>query len=89
MSRIPESVLKEIFPKKLKRNTGALWTSKKIYDDLKKKILSGKLKKGRKLTEMRLAEKYNVSRGTARLAVRKLKKEGLLFCKGLLGTFVK
>jgi DNA-binding GntR family transcriptional regulator len=89
MHRIPKDVLREIFPKKLKRKTGVLWTSKKICEDLKGKILSGKLKKGLKLTELKLAEKYRVSRGTVRSAFEELKKEGLLITKGLLGTYVK
>jgi len=89
MERISEDVLKEIMPEKPERKAGTIWTSKTIFDDMKGKILSGRLKKGRRLTETKLAEKYHVSRGTARLAVRKLKKEGLLFCKGLLGAFIK
>ena len=42
-NRIPDEVLKEIFPEKLKRY-GA---SEKAYSHLKQKILSGKLKKGK------------------------------------------
>ena len=45
-SRIPDEVLKEIFPKKLNRYEA----SEKVYSHLKKMILSGKLKKGQKLT---------------------------------------
>ena len=89
MERIPKGFFKEIFPAKLERKAGTVWTSSKIYIDLKKKILSGKLKKGQKLTEMKLAEKYHVSRGTARLAMGELRKEGLLITRGLIGTFVK
>jgi DNA-binding FadR family transcriptional regulator len=40
--RIPDEVLKEIFPKKLNRYEA----SEKVYSQLKKMILSGKLKKG-------------------------------------------
>jgi DNA-binding GntR family transcriptional regulator len=89
MKRIPQDVLKEIFPKKLERKTKVIWNSKKTYDDLKGNILSGKLKKGHKLTEVKLAEKYKVSRITIHSAFKGLKKEGLLISKGPLGTFVK
>ncbi len=43
ISKIPDEVLREILPKKLKRY-GA---SEKVYSHLKEKILSGKLKKGK------------------------------------------
>jgi DNA-binding GntR family transcriptional regulator len=40
--RIPDEVLKEIFPRRLNRYEA----SEKVYSHLKQKILSGKLKKG-------------------------------------------
>jgi hypothetical protein len=43
--RIPDEVLKEIFPGRLNRNEA----SEKVYSHLKKMILSGKLKKGQRL----------------------------------------
>jgi DNA-binding GntR family transcriptional regulator len=89
MERIPKGVLKEIFPKKLRRKKRVNWTPKGISDQLKEKILSGKLKKGHKLTERDIAGKYNVSRTTIHLAFKELKKEGLLISNGRLGTFLK
>ena len=83
-NRIPDEVLKEIFPKRLKR-PGA---PEDLYIHLKKMILSGKLKKGQKLTYDGIAQGFNVTRGVAHSAVSKLKKDGLVVSKRGIGSFV-
>ncbi len=60
-----------------------------IRDDIKGKILSGKLACGDKIaSEQKLMEEYNVSRVTLRNAIAALSKEGLLIKKQGKGTFV-
>ena len=83
-SRIPDEVLKEIFPKKLKRY-GA---SEKVYSELKQMILSNKLKKGQRLLREKIAQDFDVSEPVVSLAFSKLKKEGLVIIKGGVGSFV-
>jgi DNA-binding GntR family transcriptional regulator len=55
---VPEEVLKEIFQRKLKRRD----LNSQVYNKLKKMILSGKLKKGERLVQEKLALHFNVSR---------------------------
>ena len=45
---------------------------------LKEEILTGALKPGERLTEVDLAEKFGVSRGTVRIALHQLSSEGLV-----------
>lgn len=45
---------------------------------LKEEILTGAMKPGERLTEVDLAEKFGVSRGTVRLALHQLSSEGLV-----------
>ena len=82
--RIPDEVLKEIFPKKLKKR-GA---PEDLYIHLKKMILSGKLKKGQKLTYDGTALDFNVSRGIVHNVISRLKKDGLIISKWRKGSFV-
>jgi DNA-binding GntR family transcriptional regulator len=81
---IPDEVLKEIFPKKLKRYEA----SEKVYSHLKQKILSGKLKKGQKMTYDGIAQDFDVSRGIAHKVISGLKKDRLIISKGRKGSFV-
>jgi DNA-binding GntR family transcriptional regulator len=82
--KLSEDVLKEIFRRKIKRrNMGT-----EIYSKLKQMILSGKLKKGDRLVQEKLALNFDVSRQTIQTALRKLKKEGLIVWKYRLGTYV-
>jgi len=81
---IHEEVLKEIFPRKYKRRQ----ISQDIYEQLKKMILSGKLMKGQRLVEEKLANQLNVSRNPVRIAILQLRKEGLVTWKFKRGTFV-
>ena len=82
--RIPDELLKDIFPKKLKRG-GA---SEQVYSQLKKMILTGKLKKGEGLPYERIVHQFNVSRDLAHGVISQLKEDGLVVSKGRLGTFV-
>jgi len=81
---VHEDVLKEIFPRKYKRRQMSL----DIYEQLKKMILSGKLKKGQRLVEEKLANQLNVSRNPVRIAILQLRDEGLVTWKFKKGTFV-
>jgi len=83
-SRIPEEVLKEIFPKKLNRCEA----SEKVHTQLKKMILSGKLKKGKRLSYDGIVQDFNVSRGIAHKIISQLKKEGFIISKDKVGLFV-
>jgi DNA-binding GntR family transcriptional regulator len=51
-------------------------------------ILSGKLKKGERLVQEKLAHDLNVSRMPIIKAIRQLKKEGLVIWKYRKGAFV-
>ena len=84
ISKIPDGVLEEIFPKKLKRY-GA---SEKVYSQLKEMILRGKLKKGESLSYERIVQEFNVSRDIAHGVISQLKKEGLVISKRGVGSFV-
>jgi DNA-binding GntR family transcriptional regulator len=82
--RIPDEVLKEIFPRRLNRYEA----SEKVYSHLKKMILSGKLKKGQRLTYDGIALDFNASRGTVHKVISRLKKDGLIISKWRKGSFV-
>jgi len=82
--RIPYEVIKEIFPKRLNRSL----TSQQIYTHLKQMIISGKLKRGRKLLQEKIAQDFNVSRVTVATAFSQLKKDGLVITKNGVGSFI-
>jgi hypothetical protein len=81
---VPEEVLKEIFQRKLKRRD----LSSQVYNKLKKMILSGKLKRGERLVQEKLALRFNVSRQTVIFALQQLKKDKLVVVKHKRGAFV-
>jgi len=83
--RIPGEVLKEIFPKRFKRSLA----SERLYSHLKQMILSGKVKKGQRLVQEKIAQKFNVSRMAVGIAFYQLKKDGLIISKRGVGSFVK
>jgi DNA-binding GntR family transcriptional regulator len=83
-NRIPDSVMSEIFPRKVKR----LIFYEEVYDQLKKMILSGKFRKGQRLVEEELAHRLNVSRNPVRTSLLRLRKEKLVIWKHRKGTFV-
>ena len=81
---VPEEVLKEIFPRKLRKRD----LSSQVYNKLRKMILSGTLKKGERLIQEELALRFNVSRQTVIFALRQLKKDKLIVVKYKRGAFV-
>jgi DNA-binding GntR family transcriptional regulator len=58
IERIPDKVLKEIFPRGLKRKV----LNRKVYNGLRKMILSGKWEKGQRLGQEKLVHSLNVNR---------------------------
>jgi DNA-binding GntR family transcriptional regulator len=83
-SRIPDEVLKEIFPKKLNGRKAP----EELHTHLKKMILSGKLKKRKRLLREEIAQNFNVSEMVVSKAFSQLKKDGLVIIKGGVGSFV-
>ncbi len=81
---VPEEVLKEIFQRKLKRRD----LNGQVYNRLKQMIVSGKLKKGERLIQEKLALRFNVSRQTIIFALQQLKKDRLITVKHKKGAFV-
>jgi len=82
--RIPKAVLRNIFPRKLSQSRAA----DKIYPELKGMILSGKLKKGRRIFREEVAQSIGVSENEVSKAVQRLKKDGLVVVKAGAGTYV-
>ena len=81
---IPNSVMSEIFPRKVKRS----FLREEVYDQLKKMIVSGKFKKGQRLAQEELALRFNASRTPVRESLIRLRKEKLVIWKDRKGTFV-
>jgi DNA-binding GntR family transcriptional regulator len=82
--RIPDEVLKEIFPKKIKRSLA----SERVYSQLKHMILSGKLRKGRRLYREKIAQDFDVGYTAVSEAFSRLEKDGLVIVKHTVGSFV-
>lgn len=59
-----------------------------IADRIRDAILSGEIKSGERLTELGLAEQWQVSQGTIRAALKELEHEGLVEVRKRRGTFV-
>ena len=83
-NKIPDEVLKEIFPKIIKRSS----VSEQIYSYVKSMILSGKLKKGQRLLRLDFVQIFSVNEAAVSGAFSKLKKDGLIISKGNTGSFV-
>jgi biotin operon repressor len=83
-NKIPDDILKEIFPRRLKRRN----INRKVYDKLKNMILLGKLKNAQKLVEEKLAHSLNVSRQPVHAGLLQLRKDRLVIWKHRKGTFV-
>jgi DNA-binding GntR family transcriptional regulator len=83
-NKIPDEVLKEIFPKKIERSL----ISEQIYSYIKKMILSGKLKKGQRLLRWDFIQIFEVNEAAVSGAFSKLRKDGLIISKGNKGSFV-
>jgi DNA-binding GntR family transcriptional regulator len=83
-SKMPKEVIKNIFPRKLKRHH----VSEDIYFQLRHGIVSGKLKKGDKLIRDAIAADFDVSERIVTDVFAQLKKEGLVIVIGNSGSFV-
>jgi DNA-binding GntR family transcriptional regulator len=83
-SRISGEILKEIFPQKLTRFP----FPDRVYAQLKKMILSGKLKKGERLSYDGVVHDFNISRWAAHRVISQLKKDGFVISKSKRGSFV-
>jgi DNA-binding GntR family transcriptional regulator len=81
---IPNKVLKELFPRRINRSLAA----EQIYTHIKRTILSGKLRKGRKLFRVKIAQDFGVNIVTVAIAFSKLKKHRLVIVKKGVGSFV-
>jgi len=81
--RIPDKILKEIFPKKVRRSLA----SEKVYSYLKQMIVSGKVKKGKRLVREKIAQTLGVHETAVAKAFSQLKKDGLIIVKHR-GSFV-
>ena len=81
---IPHKLLKEIFPKQLGRSLA----SDEVYSNLKRMILSGKLKKGERLLRWKFVKIFDVNEPAVTMAFFRLKKDGLIITKGKTGSFV-
>ena len=84
-NRIPNNVLREIFPERLNKRSLA---AEELYTHLKKMILFGKLKKGQKLTLEGIAQQFNISKPMADKVISRLKEDKLVISKGRRGSFV-
>jgi len=82
---IPHEVIEEIFPKKLKRS----FVSREVSDQLRKMILMGKMKKGQRLIQERIALRFNVSQTAVMLALSLLRKQRLITRGQVSGWVVK
>lgn len=76
-NKIPDKILKEIFPKKLKRSL----VSDQVYHYVKRMIQSGRLKKGQRLLRWEIAKIFGISETAASEAILRLKKEGFIISK--------
>lgn len=74
----------EIFPQELTR----FLFPEEAYAQLKKRILSGKLKKGQRLSYDGIVHDFNISRWAAHRVISKLKKDGFLISRSKAGSFV-
>lgn len=64
------------------------WTVSKVYDDLFARILTGELRPGEALSEIKMAGHYGLSRTPIRQAFHRLAVEGLLSIVPQVGSFV-
>jgi len=82
--RIPDKILKEIFPRKLSRYQ----FPDRAYTQLKKMILSGKLKKGQTLIQDEIVQRFDLDKSAVIVAFSRLRKEKLIITKRGVGSFV-
>ncbi len=60
----------------------------KVYSELKRIILSGKVKKGRRIFREEVARSFDVCENEVSKAFQRLKKDGLVVVKAGAGTYV-
>jgi DNA-binding GntR family transcriptional regulator len=82
--RISDEVLKEMFPTKIRRSLG----SERVYVQLRKMMLSGKLKRGKRLYREKIAQDFDVGYTAVSEAFSRLKRDGLVIIKHSVGSFV-
>jgi len=82
--RIPDGVLKKIFPKKFNRSPA----SETVYMQLKQMILSGKFRKGQRLLRENITQDCMVSEMIVSKAFLRLKKDRLVITKNGVGSFI-
>ena len=82
--RIPDKVLKEIFPKKLSK----CQPSNEVYTQLKAMILSGKLKKGERITQEEIVRRFHINGVAVNVAFSRLNKEKLVITKRGTRSFI-
>ena len=61
---IPDKVLKEVFPKKMSR----FEPSDEVYKQLKTMILSDRLKKGERITQGEIVQRFNINWAAVKVA---------------------
>ena len=83
-NRIPEEILNEILPRKLKTPQAF----ELVYSQLRKMILKGKFKKGEKLFQEEIAGTFGVSLAIVSKVYAQLQKDKLIVKKGRTGTLV-
>jgi DNA-binding GntR family transcriptional regulator len=66
----------------------AMTIGDQIYKALRHEIMEMRIKPGEKLSEVQVAERYNVSRAPVRDAIRRLQQEKLVLVKPQIGTIV-
>lgn len=59
-----------------------------VYKALRREIIEMRIKPGEKLSEVQVAERFNVSRAPVRDAIRRLQQENLVLVKPQVGTIV-
>lgn len=59
-----------------------------VYRTLRREIIEMQIRPGEKLSEVQLAERFNVSRAPVRDALRRLQQESLVLVKPQVGTIV-
>ena len=62
--------------------------AEEVYQRLHDYIINLRIKPGEKVSEVKLAEKYNVSRGPIRQVIQRLQQEGLVVVKSQVGTII-
>ena len=81
---IPEEVLNEVLPRKLKTPQAF----DLVYDQLKKMISKGQLRKGQRLFQVEMEGTFGVSVAVVSRVYAQLQKDKLIVKKGRTGTLV-